>query len=126
MEQGRGGSKGERSTGSQTHGRPGCVGLSSPHLPAMSHSTCHGSQSPEGPASHGESQMLLLLMPRRKRAREPAPPNASLHLDKPRVHVGLKGPESPNWPQAWLPAGMTNCIFSGTLVAISSQRIGRS
>lgn len=38
----------------------------------------------------------------------------SAHLNKPRVHVGLKGPESPNWPQAWLSAGITNCIFSGT------------
>lgn len=42
-------------------GGPGlCACLSSPHLPAMSHSTCHGSQSPEGPASPRESQTLLL------------------------------------------------------------------
>lgn len=116
MEQGRGGSKGERSTGScNPMGGPGlCAGLSSPHLPAMSHSTCHGSQSPEGPASSRESQMLLLRCPGGSEPGSQPHQTPSAHLDKPRVHVGLKGPESPNWPQAWLPAGMTNCIFSGT------------
>lgn len=97
MEQGRGGSKGERSTGScNPMGGPGlCAGLSSPHLPAMSHSTCHGSQSPRGASQLTGEPDAAAPMPREEASPGASPTKPRPTLDKPRVHVGLKGPESP-------------------------------
>lgn len=78
-------------------GGPGlCAGLASPHLPAMSHSTCHGSQSPEASQLTGEPDAAAPCQ-----ESEPGEP-ATNALGPPRQAqsaVGLKGPESPNWPQ---------------------------